>query len=117
MASMWFLFVHLTRLYEQDRRSAGAASLKRRCYTHDHMPLLPGSQAVSSCRIFCSVSLDLDVADGHFDSDVLEVLKVKTSFYNADKSIFEQTRENCSNCQKRFIYLELNDIFFLMFAH
>lgn len=31
---------------------------------------------------------------GHFEDDVLEVLKVKAYFCTADKSIFKQTRNN-----------------------
>lgn len=53
---------------------------------------------------------------GTLDNDVVEVLKVKAYFCNADKSIFKQTGTNCSNCQKNLIYLESNYVSF-QFSH
>lgn len=61
-------------------------------------------------------SCGLDMAYGHFDNDVLEVLKVKAYFYNDDKSIFRQTRDNWSNCQKKISFI-LNSIMSLLNFH
>lgn len=46
-------------------------------------------------------SCDLDMAYGHFDNNVLQVLKVKAYFCNADKGIFKQARDNWSNCHNK----------------